>query len=95
MYIINIRPTAVGHQYRMSWDGLDLGRSRTPLLSGARKLSALGADDDSPVGIQWDETDAPSLTSTIGVARKLTVIENDKQGPYFGKYVEPTFLMEK
>lgn len=62
-----------------------LGNFKTPLLAAARELVCRGEDPEQIAAITWDGV-TPSLSGRLGVLAALTVIENEKQGPAFGKY---------
>jgi hypothetical protein len=59
---------------------------RTPLLSMARKL--VEADVDPGVELRVIHRGCPvvAMLVKLGDAAKLTVIENERAGPRFGKY---------
>lgn len=57
--------------------------SRQPLLDCARILLGEGIDPQARIGMRYAGADDVALTSTVGAAAKLTVRENDWEGPRF------------
>lgn len=59
---------------------------RTPLLSMARKLLEAGFDPNIELRIVHRGAGTVAIRVKIGEAARLTVVENEKDGPRFGKY---------
>lgn len=59
---------------------------RTPLLSMARRLIAAGFDPGIELRMQHRGLGTTSMRVRIGDAAKLTVRENDSEGPRFAKF---------
>jgi hypothetical protein len=72
--------------YEASVGGEVLCRSRTPLLSAARVLLSRGVDTNTELRMVRFGSDVTLMRSRLGDAAELTVIENDRAGPRFGKY---------
>jgi hypothetical protein len=68
----------VGHEIR--------GVSRQPLSDACRELIAQGVDPLTPVGRFREGRAEPDLTSTVGAAAALTVIEPNKGVIHFAKF---------
>ncbi len=86
MMEITIRKVGV-MAYEATIDGRFLCRSKTPFLAGARVLLAEGVDPTTPLVMRHAGDDAIALQAAVGVAAGLTVIENEKTGPRFSKFV--------
>jgi hypothetical protein len=59
---------------------------RTPLLSMARKLLEAGYDPALELRMTHRGAKTISMRVKLGDAAKLTVVENDRVSPRFGKY---------
>jgi hypothetical protein len=62
------------------YNGVKLCHSRSPALSAARKLKALGFDDKTVITMKHEGSSIISLTTTVGAAARLRVYEPDN-GP--------------
>lgn len=62
-----------------------IGRYKEPLLSVARELLNKGANPEETLGLTRDGCKV-DMSGKIGKLAKLTVIENQKEGPRFGQY---------
>lgn len=64
------------------------GRSRVPLLDACRALKRAGVATQDKCGLFWPGSSDPSLVTTVGAGSKLTVEENNTDGPRFVKFQE-------
>jgi hypothetical protein len=76
-------------QAKDDWSHLDIGnivaRSRTPVFALCRALLAAGANPNSK--LECFRGSVLALTvKTIGIGAKLTIIENDRDGPRIAPY---------
>ena len=86
MIEIIIAPAGDQHNadvFTAHWGDILLGTSRTPFFESARKLLELGADPGDLVTMRHHGSNTVSLRARVGVAAKLTVIEN---GPRFAPW---------
>ena len=67
-------------------DGRQLCISRQPLLDAARVLIKEGVDPATPIATRHTGAGFNALTSTVGVAAKWTVRENETQSPHFVRW---------
>lgn len=74
--------------YEVSLNGEVLCQSRTPLLSAARVLLRRGVNPQTELRMVRFGSDVTVMRARLGDAAELTVVENDKSGPRFGKYKE-------
>jgi hypothetical protein len=72
--------------YEASTGGEVICRSKTPLFSAARALLRRGVDPNTELRMVRFGSDMTVMRARLGDAAELTVIENDKAGPRFGKY---------
>src|SRR4051794_31685342 len=63
--------------------------SRTPLFSAARELVRRGVRENAILAMRHEGQDYVAMTTTVGAAARLTVIENGRRGPWFGPYSVP------
>ena len=83
---IAIAPAGGQHNadvFTAHWGDILLATSRTPFLDSARKLIELGADPGDLLTMRHRESVTVCLRARVGVAAKLTVIEN---GPRFAPW---------
>jgi hypothetical protein len=73
-------------QFEARLDGKLICISRQPLLDGARVLDTEGIHPATPIATRHEGTGYDALRSTVGVAAKLTVEENERVGPRFGRW---------
>src|SRR5262249_11957774 len=66
-------------------EGTLLVESHQPLLDGARRLLAMGADPDEELRMYHRDGSEPALTAPIGVAATLTIEEGNNR-PYFRRW---------
>lgn len=67
--------------------GRQLCLSRQPLLDCARiLLRDYAVDPNERIAIRHDGADHDAMTGRIGAAAKLMVIENERDGPKFGRW---------
>jgi len=78
--------TTKGQIYEARLDGVPLCQSLTPLLSAARVLLDAGHAPDTVVTMAHEGSSVVSLRSTLAKAAKLTVVDNQHEGPRFAKY---------
>ncbi|KRE03560.1 hypothetical protein ASE63_25975 [Bosea sp. Root381] len=83
--IITISPAGRG-RFRSYLGTRLLCTSPTPFLSSARVLLREGVDPSTPLEMTREGSDAVDLRSTVGVAARFTVSENDHEGPVFRAY---------
>jgi hypothetical protein len=86
MIEIIIAPAGDQHNadvFMAHWGDILLATSRTPFFESARKLLELGADPDDLLAMRHRGSNTVSLRARVGVAAKLTVIEN---GPRFAPW---------
>lgn len=88
MIIIVVSPLR-GGWYAAHFEDQLLCWAREPFFASARKLLARGIDPDAEIGMVHSGETVVSLTSTVGVAAKLTVHETDTEGPYLARYRPP------
>lgn len=74
--------------YEASTGGEVLCQSKTPLLSAARVLMRRGVDPNTELRMVRFGSEMTLMRARLGDAAELTVIENDKASPRFGKYKE-------
>jgi hypothetical protein len=86
---IIISPPLRGEHWRATWLGAELAHSRTPLLSAARELQRRGVRDTAEIGMRHAGSTVIAMRTTVGAAARLTVIENDRGGPWLGAYSVP------
>jgi len=77
--LINLRPLGRG-RFAASVDGRVLVESRTPIFDAARVLLHEGFSPQEPLSAAHEGSQVISMTTTIGAASKLTVIERDDRG---------------
>ncbi|WPB86605.1 hypothetical protein [Sediminicoccus rosea] len=63
---------------------------RTPALALARKLIRAGHDPRTILQMVWQGTGTPSLRGPLWKFAALTVEENDRRGPLFVPYRDPS-----
>jgi hypothetical protein len=82
--VITVNPHGDG-LYLAVVDGLPRWVSRTPFLVAARKLLELGYSPNDTIAMRYSGSEVDCLTSTIGEAARLRLIEpdNGKQSPTF------------
>lgn len=85
MITITTSPLGRG-RFRASIEGRYLCDSVSPFLSAARILQREGVPDETPIQSRDEASGVISLTSTVGAASRLTVLENAKDGPRFAPY---------
>lgn len=85
MITITTSPLGRG-RFRASIEGRYLCDSVSPFLSAARILQREGVPDETPIQSRDEASGVISLTSTVGAASRLTVLENAKEGPRFVPY---------
>ena len=68
-------------QFEARLNGRLICISHRPLLDGARVLLAECVDPATPISMRHEGTAYDALRSTVGVAAKLTVEENERVGP--------------
>jgi hypothetical protein len=76
----------IGHnRYFVDYRGERIGEFRTPTCEASRYLleKGLAAEADA---IQMFRDGALSMSGNVGALAKLTIIENEKVGPIWGKY---------
>lgn len=85
--IVDVEPTP-GRPGRWNADcgAHHLQAVRTPLLSMARMLLDAGFDPDAELRMTHRGAKTVSMRVKLGDAAKLTVRENDTEGPRFAKY---------
>jgi hypothetical protein len=86
MIEIIIAPAGDQHNadvFTAHWGDILLATSRTPFFESARKLLELGADPGDLLAMRHRGSNIVSLRARVGVAAKLTVIEN---GPRFAPW---------
>lgn len=83
--VITISPAGRG-RFRASLGSRILCTSDTPFLSAARVLMRDGVDPSTPLEMTREGSDKVDLRSTVGAAARLTVWENDHEGPVFRPY---------
>jgi hypothetical protein len=85
--LIIVRPWA-GHsgQFIALHNGHELCRSRSPFLSAARVLLAMGIPADAQIAMQHEDREEPTLFSTVGYAASLSI---DERFTIFRKYSNP------
>ena len=73
--------------YEITADGRLLSDSvRDPLTDGARILLAEGVDPAEPLVLRHEGSDEDCLTSTVGGAAGLRVVEGERTGVRFVRY---------
>ncbi len=65
---------------------LRLERTLYPLLDACRELKRMGVDPCRRVGLFRKGVEDPALSSTVGYAAGLRVVENEPIGSRFRKY---------
>jgi len=60
--------------------------SKTPLLSAARKLKALGYLDETKITASHEGSDTIALASTVGNASRLSLSERDREPMRYEPY---------
>lgn len=60
--------------------------SSTPLLTAARVLLNEGVSPNIVITMTHEGASEVAMKATLGKAAKLTVVENDKEGPRLSKY---------
>ena len=78
--------TTKGQVYEARLDGVTLCQSLTPFLSAARILLDAGHAPDTVITMTHEGSSVVSLRSTLAKAAKLTVVDNQHEGPRFAKY---------
>ncbi|MGO4334919.1 hypothetical protein AB4037_08390 [Labrys sp. KB_33_2] len=88
MSITIITTPAKAGRFHASISGRHVGTFRTPLLSAARALLRDGVDPSTAITLLHSGATFDALRSTVGVAAKLTVKEDDagRQLPHFVPY---------
>jgi hypothetical protein len=81
-------------QFLVTYGGLPLvNRTRQPLLDGARVLLARGVGSRDRIGMRREGDVGTALSSTVGVAAALTVVERERGGgPYFEPWRSGAFV---
>jgi hypothetical protein len=82
---ITVTPLRRG-RFAACLDGRLLCHSRTPFLSAARVLQREGVPDETPITMRHEGEIEVALRSTVGAAAKLTIVENEREGPRFARY---------
>jgi len=87
--IVDIEPTP-GRPGRWNADcgAHHLHAVRTPLLSMARKLLEAGIDPETELRLTHRGAATVAMRAKLGDAAKLTVVEDDRGPPRFGKFRE-------
>ena len=81
--------TASAGLYLATLNGEPLCRTRTPFVAAARRLTELGYPPELTLTMRWSGTAHDALRAKLGAASRLTIIENDRGGPTFGRYYTP------
>ena len=81
--------TRAGQVYEVRLHGRLLCESRTPFFSAARVLALEGADPDTVLEMVRSDTNAVCLRGRLGFLSRLTVKENETEGPCFARYRPP------
>lgn len=82
---IVVSPTDRASMYRAELDGRHLVTARTPLFAAARVLRDEGMPHETPITMRWTGRTSPTMSSTVGQAAGLSVIEDDS-GTQFTAY---------
>lgn len=83
---ITLRPAGRGGRYAALLNGRVLVESRTPIFDAGRVLLSEGVSPDEPLIASHEGSSVISMTTTVGKAAVLTVIEKDSEGPRLAKY---------
>jgi hypothetical protein len=83
-----IRPNPRGYgPYRVFLGQTLLCTTRQPLYDGARELLRRGYEADTVLNMRHEGSAHPSFVpTTVGHAAKLTVVENEAEGPKLVKH---------
>jgi len=83
--MIILRPLGRSRYAALS-NGRVLVESRTPILAAARQLLREGVSEREPLAAAHEGSSTVSITTTVGVAARLAVIERDCGGIHFAPY---------
>jgi hypothetical protein len=83
---ITLRPVGRGGRYAALLNGRILVESRTPIFSAGRVLLSEGASPDEALTASHDGSAVASMTTIVGKAARLTVIERDSGGIHIAPY---------
>jgi hypothetical protein len=64
------------------------GRSRQPLLDACRQIKRMGGATVERAGLFRKGRPEPDITVSVEAGAALTVVENEKAGPRFGRFRE-------
>lgn len=84
-YDLTIRPATKG-RFTARLGERALGTFRLPFFESARLLLSEGASPDAPLTMRHEESPIVGMRGTVGDAASRTVVENEGDGPRFGRY---------
>jgi hypothetical protein len=82
---LTLRPVGRG-RFVASVEGRAVCESRTPVFSAGRALLSEGVSPQEPLIVSHEGSQIVSITTTVGQAAQLTIVERDSGGIHIAPY---------